>query len=113
MESSEQTNIPQKINNKEIVTLYEAILLLESVEECEAFFNDLCTPSENRSLGERWLVAQLLAEKKFAYRKIHEETKVSVATITRVARFLSHEKNGGYRSMMEKIKEQFAKKNDN
>ncbi len=41
--------------------LYIAILTLKAQEDCVAFFRDLCTPSEIRSMRERWLVAQLLS----------------------------------------------------
>jgi len=48
----------------------------------------------------RWRVAQMLV-KKVPYRKIAEETKVSTATIVRVARFLN---NGfdGYKTIMQR-----------
>ena len=77
---------------KEEKELYQAILSLSTVEECYAYFRDLCTPAEIKSMQERWLVAQLLYQTSFSYREIHDKTGVSIATITRVARFLHHEK---------------------
>ncbi|MDZ5762398.1 Helix-turn-helix transcriptional regulator [Candidatus Cyrtobacter comes] len=85
--------------------LYSAILTLKTQEDCAAFFRDLCTPSEIRSMRERWLVAQLLYKGDMSYRQIHEETKVSIATITRVARFLFHEDYSGYRLLLKAISE--------
>ena len=36
--------------------LFGAILTLRSVEECRAFFRDLCTPAELQALADRWAV---------------------------------------------------------
>ena len=75
-------------------SLFSAILALESVEECRAFFRDLCTPAELQALADRWAVVGLL-EQGLPYREIHRQTGVSVTTIGRVARYLTHG-NGGY-----------------
>lgn len=40
--------------------LYQAILTLETEEECYNFFQDLCTISELRSMEQRYEVASLL-----------------------------------------------------
>lgn len=82
--------------------LYEAILALKSVDECRRFFRDLCTPTELQALGDRWAVVELL-EKGLPYREIHSRTGVSVATIVRVARFLTAG-HGGYRVAAERLK---------
>ncbi len=74
--------------------LFEAVITLRSAEECRNFFKDLCTPAELQALVDRWQVVQLL-EEGLPYRKIHDETGVSVTTIGRVARFLS-DGFGGY-----------------
>ena len=76
--------------------LCEAIISLETVEECLSFFKDLCTPAELQALVDRWQVVEYL-EKGLPYRKIHDLTGVSVTTIGRVARFLS-DGYGGYRT---------------
>ena len=39
--------------------LYYAILALQTPEECMAFFEDLCTVSELRSMEQRYEVAKL------------------------------------------------------
>jgi TrpR-related protein YerC/YecD len=75
--------------------MYRAVLSLESVAECRAFFTDLCTPAELEALVDRWSVVGYLNEG-LPYRKIHELTGVSVTTIGRVARYLTNG-NGGYR----------------
>jgi TrpR-related protein YerC/YecD len=78
--------------------LYEAILQLETFEEVQSFFYDLCTPAELEGLVDRWRVAQMLV-KNIPYRQIAAETNVSTATIVRVARFLNNG-NDGYRTIM-------------
>lgn len=75
--------------------LFETILRLETVEECEDFFRDLCTLSELHAMTERWQVV-LKLEEGLPYRTISEQTGVSTATITRVAHWLEHGR-GGYR----------------
>ena len=82
--------------------LFGAILTLRSVEECRAFFRDLCTPAELQALTDRWAVVGLLQEG-VPYREIHKQTGVSVTTIGRVARFLSTG-NGGYQLVAERLK---------
>jgi len=82
--------------------LFGAILALRSVEECRAFFHDLCTPAELQALTDRWAVVGLLQEG-VPYREIHKQTGVSVTTIGRVARFLSTG-NGGYQLVAERLK---------
>ena len=66
---------------------------------------DLCTPAEVRSLAERWQVARLLDEGGMTYREIHDATGVSTTTIVRVARFLKEEQNGGYRLLLDRMKD--------
>jgi TrpR-related protein YerC/YecD len=83
--------------------LYKAILELKTIEDCYAFFRDLCTPAEINAMRERWLVAGLLFKGEDSYRDIHDKTGVSIATIGRVARFLKHEPFGGYRKILQKI----------
>ncbi len=73
--------------------LFEAILCIESVDECKRFFDDLCTPSELEEFSSRWLIARLLKEKK-PYRQIASETGVSTTTVGRVARYLRHGSDG-------------------
>jgi TrpR-related protein YerC/YecD len=75
-------------------SLYQAILTLQSADECRAFFRDLCTPAELQALADRWAVVELL-RKDLPYREIHRLTGVSVTTIGRVARYLLAG-NGGY-----------------
>lgn len=74
--------------------LYQAILTLRTVEECRAFFRDLCTPAEIEAMADRWACVEGL-ERGLPYREVHRATGVSVTTVGRVARYLS-DGNGGY-----------------
>ena len=86
------------------VNLYKALASLRNEKEIETFLQDLCTPGEIRAMKERWLVAQALYEGKLSYREIQTKIGSSLATITRVARFLKDEPYGGYRSVLERRK---------
>ncbi len=92
------------LNTKSIEQLFEAILRLESVEECRRFFEDICTIKEIRDMAQRLEVAILLENGK-NYQDISTITKVSSATISRVNRCLLYG-NGGYRSAIEKLPSQ-------
>jgi TrpR-related protein YerC/YecD len=81
--------------------LFQAILTLDSEEECRRFFTDLCTPAELEALVDRWAVVAYLNDG-LPYRKIHALTGVSVTTIGRVARFLTAG-NGGYSTVLERL----------
>ena len=74
--------------------LFAAVLTLKSVDECRAFFRDLCTPAELQAMADRWAVVDWL-QKGLPYREIHRITGVSVTTIGRVVRYLA-DGNGGY-----------------
>ena len=80
--------------NANIKYLYETILKVESVEECEALFEDLCTKTELASISQRLVVAKMLSEKK-VYSDIVAQTGASTATISRVNRSLAFGA-GGY-----------------
>lgn len=83
--------------------LYEAILQLRDAGECRRFFRDLLTPAELQAMGDRWSVVPLLAAGR-PYRKISEQTGVSVTTIGRIARFLANG-NGGYALALSRLPE--------
>ena len=59
--------------------LFNAIRSLESLEETERFFRDLCTLSELRDLAQRWAVVRLLDQGKH-YAQISRETGASTTT---------------------------------
>ena len=82
--------------------LFRAVLSLRNLEDCRAFFQDLCTPAELQALKDRWAVVECLDEG-LSYRQIHDRTGVSLTTISRVARYLGAGA-GGYQTALERIK---------
>lgn len=82
--------------------LFEAILKLESIDECEHFFNDLCTVKELREMSQRFEVARLL-DKGLVYSDIASSTGASTTTISRVNRSLTYGENG-YKTVIERMK---------
>jgi TrpR-related protein YerC/YecD len=80
--------------------LFTAILSLESLDETERFFRDLCTLNELRDMAQRWAVVRLLDQGKH-YAEISRETGASTATITRIASWLHHGE-GGYTAILAK-----------
>ena len=57
----------KSVHNEETRKLMEGILKLQSVEECYAFFEDLCTVNELLSLGQRFEVANMLRSNRCIY----------------------------------------------
>lgn len=93
--------IQTPIKHSALPHLMQAISLLKTPEEALNFFIDLCTPAELESMADRWQVVPLLIQG-IPYRSIHEQTGVSVTTITRVARCLSLG-SGGYKQIADRL----------
>jgi TrpR-related protein YerC/YecD len=93
-------NLKKDLFNDLMITLAS----IKNKNEMAQFMKDLCTPQELKALSERWQVCKLLHKVDLSYREIHDLTGVSVATITRVARFLKNEPHNGYRSVLNKNK---------
>lgn len=83
----------KKIRTEAVDHLFEAILTLDSKEDCYAFFDDLCTVNELLSLTQRFEVAAMLRQQK-TYLEIAEKTGASTATISRVNRSLNYGSDG-------------------
>lgn len=92
-----------KIRGPETDQLFEAMLQLKNIDECYAFFDDLCTISEVQSLTQRLAVAKMLHEKK-TYDTIQLETGASTATISRVRRCVDYG-SGGYKKILNRLDE--------
>jgi TrpR-related protein YerC/YecD len=107
MGKGEQT-MNKKIRTEAVDCLFEAILSLQSKEECYIFFEDVCTINELLSFSQRFEVAKMLREKK-TYLEIAEKTGASTATISRVNRSLNYG-NDGYDMVFERIGIETAKK---
>ncbi len=82
--------------------LYEAVLALKTKDECEKFFNDICTITELASISQRLEVALLLKAKK-TFNEIVAQTGASTTTISRVNRCLQYG-DGGYETVLERLK---------
>lgn len=80
---------------------YEAVLSLETPEQCRLFFDDLCTIKELQAMTQRLRVACLL-DGGSNYNEVSEATGASSATISRVNRCLHY--GGGYRKALESLK---------
>ena len=90
-----------KIEKKYLENLYKAILSLESMDECAAFLDDVCTIQELEALSQRFEVARLLHEGK-NYVDINKLTGASTATICRVSKCLSYG-DGGYKTEIQRM----------
>lgn len=77
--------------------LFEIILSLNSKEECEDFFRDLCTVKELDSMTQRVKAAKLLKNGE-TYEKIISKTDISSATLSRVSRCVKY--GNGYKKFL-------------
>ncbi len=79
----------KSIRSEKTDELFKAVLSLNSIDDCYAFFEDLCTVKELSSMVQRYEVARLLHDGK-TFTTISEQTGASPATITRVNRCLQY-----------------------
>jgi len=86
----------------DVEALLDAILRLDTLDDAEPFFRDLCTLNELRDMAQRWAVVRLLDDGKH-YAEISRTTGASTATITRIASWLHHGE-GGYRAALARAK---------
>ncbi len=87
--------MPKKINDEFTDFLFDAIVTLQTREECAMLFKDLCTIPEIKSMSQRFVVAKMLKDN-MVYSEIVQKTGASTATISRVNRSLNYENSGGY-----------------
>lgn len=80
-----------KVDHKE---LFESVLKLKTIEDCEEFFSDLCTYKELDSMLGRIKAAKLLLKGE-TYEKIIKETDISSATLSRVNKCVKY--GSGYK----------------
>ncbi|MBO6014241.1 MAG: hypothetical protein J6P48_02120 [Oscillospiraceae bacterium] len=85
----------------EMETLFHGILLLQTEEECAAFFEDLCTITELQDMAQRLKTACLLSEGK-NYQEISREVGISSTTISRVSKCLRYGA-GGYETVIARL----------
>lgn len=87
--------------NEKTKELFQAVLKLKSVRECEDFFRDLMTLHEIEELAERLQIAKML-DRDLSYADIADRAGASTTTVTRVAHWLKHGR-GGYRLILDRI----------
>ena len=80
--------------------LFDAILTLDTREECYRFFEDLCTVKEISDMAQRLEAAKMLLDGK-TYEQIVRSAEISTATISRINRCIQYGE-GGYRDTIEK-----------
>ena len=82
--------------NQTTDALFDAILSLETREECYNFFEDLCTVKEISDMAQRLEAAKLLLDGS-TYDQIVKAVEISTATISRINRCIQYG-SGGYRA---------------
>lgn len=88
------------MNKKDYSELYHEILKLETMEECQRFFDDLCTVNELDAMLQRVKAAKMLLQEK-TFQEVTKETKISSATLARVSKCIKYG-DGGYKDILEK-----------
>ena len=85
--------------SEKITELYRIVANLTTIQECEIFFEDLCTNKEVEKMAERLHAAKLLMAGK-TYNQVIAETDISSATLSRVSRCVQYGK--GYTAVLKK-----------
>ncbi len=85
---------------EKIRQLYRVIVSLETVEDCAALFDDLCTRKEVEKMAERIHAAKLLMEGN-TYNQVISQTDISSATLSRVSRCVQYGR--GYSQFLKKM----------
>ena len=82
---------------EKIGALYDAIVSLESREQCQELFDDLCTRKEIEKMAERLFAAKLLLEGN-TYNQVIAQSDISSATLSRVSQCVQYGK--GYSRLL-------------
>ena len=88
-------------DRKNFKQFYQAVLSLETEEECRMFFDDVATIKELLDLSARLEVARML-DSGSVFSEISKETGASSATISRVNKCFTYGE-GGYKIVLERI----------
>ena len=89
-------------HSEEMDTLFQAVLCLETVEECYDFFEDLCTMKELADMAQRIQAAEMLLAGS-TYEHIVKNVEISTATISRINRCIQYG-SGGYRKILDRAR---------
>ena len=90
-----------KLKDAHTDLLCQAVLALQTEEECYQFFEDICTISELKALAQRLKVARMLKHR-HTYDEIVATTGASTATISRVKRCLYYGADG-YKTILARL----------
>jgi TrpR-related protein YerC/YecD len=90
-----------KLKSDSAELFFDAILSLETKEDCYRFFEDVSTVVELKSLSQRFHIAELL-HSGATYQEIEKRTRASTATISRVGRCLNYGADG-YKRVIERL----------
>ena len=82
---------------EKLQALYRQIAGLENAQDCQAFFEDLCTRKELEKMAERLYAAKLLMQG-MTYQQVMAGTDISSATLSRVSRCVQYGK--GYSQLL-------------
>ena len=91
----------RKLRSEPVDRLFQTILNLQTLDECYAYFEDICTVKEILDMSQR-LDTAILLSKGMSYQKIAEQVDVSSATIGRVSKCLNYG-SGGYQKAIERL----------
>lgn len=91
------------LHSESVDRLFQTFLNLKDLDECYAYFADLCTIKEVLDMAQRLDTAILLSEGN-SYQKITQKVDISTATIGRVSKCLNYGK-GGYKTAIARLKE--------
>ena len=84
----------ERLHTKEVDELFDAIISLNTREECYSFFEDALTVKEILDIAQRLKAAKMLRSGA-SYSEVCRETGMSTATISRVSKALERGA-GGY-----------------
>ena len=84
---------------EKIHQLFQLIASMDTPEDCQALFSDLCTEKELEKMAERVYAAKLLLEGK-TYSQVMSQSNISSATLSRVSRSVQYGK--GYSKFLKK-----------
>ena len=79
----------QTAKQEHIRQLFEIIIKLDNIDDCQALFDDLCTVKEVENMAERCFAAKLLLEGN-TYSQVMSQADISSATLSRVSRCVQY-----------------------
>ena len=87
----------QTAKQEHIRQLFEIIIKLDNIDDCQALFDDLCTVKEVENMAERCFAAKLLLEGN-TYSQVMSQADISSATLSRVSRCVQY--GNGYSKLL-------------